>query len=230
MTTDPLIHFLQHHPFTPDAIEAIDDGKMYLGILLKDGRYGVCAKLRESFNAHELNMNQPDIANIHHRIFLVAYYNACFNTEKLPAGKDIFASFDFSVYKNITMIGYFVSLVKKFQEQQIPLKIHDLYHEGPEVREAELKDEDLNTADAVILTSTSLFNNTFTSLYEQVHPDADIFLLGPSTILSQELFQLSKIKTLCGTIFANNITELRQRIQLGNGYQEFGKLGRKTCI
>jgi hypothetical protein len=228
--SDPLIYFLEQYPLNLNSIKDIADGEKYLGIELDTGGLGVCAKLQETFRVSDLDLTHPDPKQNSHRIFLIAYYNALFNTEDLPLGQDIFDSVNFKAYSNIVMIGHFVSLAKKFKQECIPLSIFDLYDTSSAVTDLSKREEHLSEASAIILSSTTLFNQTFSEMQSHFHPNADVFMLGPSTILHNDMVKFSNIKGLCGTIFFQKKEVLFQKILEGGGYQSFGKLGRKTCI
>jgi hypothetical protein len=227
---DPLVYFLEHYPVDLKSIKDIADGEKYLGIELYTGGLGVCAKLRENFKVTDLNLSNPDLTQNAHRIFLIAYYNALFNSEQLPQGQDIFDSVDFKAYSNIVMIGHFVSLAKKFEKEEIPLRIFDLYDTSSVVTDLNKREEYLSKASAIILSSTTLFNQTFSEMQSHFNPKADVYMLGPSTILHEDMSKYANIKGLCGTIFYKEKEELFSRIRSDGGYQDFGKLGRKTCL
>ncbi|MFC2152992.1 Rossmann-like domain-containing protein [Bacteroidota bacterium] len=48
-------------------------------------------------------------------------------------------------------------------------------------------------ADALILSSTSVFNNTFLDLINATKSNCDMYTLGPSTILNKEMFQYRQL-------------------------------------
>ncbi|MCK5171473.1 MAG: hypothetical protein KAQ75_16455, partial [Bacteroidales bacterium] len=76
-------------------------------------------------------------------------------------------------------------------------------------------------ADALILSSTSVFNNTFLDLVNATNDHCDIYTLGPSTILHKEMFQYRNIKLLFGSVFELNDLNTIKIIQKGGGTKQF---------
>ena len=85
-------------------------------------------------------------------------------------------------------------------------------------------------ADVLILSSTSVFNNTFSNLVEATNDHCDIYTLGPSTILNKEMFYYRNIKLLFGSIFEPNDINTLKIIQQGGGTKQFMPFMKKVFL
>ncbi|MCG6948395.1 MAG: DUF364 domain-containing protein [Acidobacteria bacterium] len=72
----------------------------------------------------------------------------------------------------------------------------------------EAMDDLLPQADVVAVTATTLANHTLPTIMACVRPDAFVMLLGPSTPLTQTLFQFG-FEVLCGTVVDDPETVVR---------------------
>jgi uncharacterized protein (DUF4213/DUF364 family) len=119
------------------------------------------------------------------------------------------------------MIGFFQSLVKKFDNERIDLTIFDKTVQDDKLTDMSDQFTEIAKADALILSSTSVFNNTFLDLINATKDNCDIYTLGPSTILNKEMFQYRNIKFLFGSIFEPNDVNTLKIIQQGGGTKQF---------
>lgn len=207
-------------------VKNVETGERYVAVMNKDGNIGVCAIIGNEIN--NINVQQPDLENISDRIFLTAYYNSVFNVanENYKTG-DIVENIDFAKYKNIVMIGYFFPIVERLQKLNIEVSVFDLRNQEVTIP-MEKQKEYLQGADAVILTATSIFNNTF---YEIVsNTKADVFILGPSSILSKFFFNFNNVKAIFGSIFDANDNRILKAVKDGMGTRQFLKYGQKVVL
>lgn len=219
---EPIRHFFEKYGFDSGLIKQSAVGERYTGIMLNNGNIGVCATLQNEIRVRPENLKNPDLKRPDHRIIMNTYYNALLNYDngEYP-NADIFEKLDFKKYNNIVMIGYFRTLVKKFEDEQIPLTIFDKA-EDDEILTC-MKDQKmfLEKADCVILSGTTIFNSTFLDITETTKKDADIFLLGPSNILHNDMFRYRNIKIVFGSIFQQNDMEVIEIINNGGGTPDF---------
>ena len=191
-------------------------------MFLKNGNIGVCATLDNYINVDILDLRFPDLKNIQHRIVLNAYFNATYNYDNLyDTTIDIFNKIEFKKYNTIAMIGFFRSLVEKFENEKIDLKIFDKAEEDNKLTNMSEQLIEVAKADALILSSTTIFNNTFTDIINSTNEDCDIYTLGPSTILNSEMFRYRNIKFLFGSVFDLNDINTIKIIQNGGGTKQF---------
>lgn len=219
---EPIEYFFEKYGIDLKSINQIVCGEKYVAVLLKNGKVGVCATLNNYVNIDARDLKIPDLKNIQHRIVLNAYLNAVYNYQnKYDTTIDIFDEINFKKYNKIVMIGFFQSLVKKFEDKKIDLKIFDKAVQDDKLTDMSEQITEIAKADALILSSTSVFNNTFLDLINATNENCDIYTLGPSTILSKEMFQYRNIKFLFGSIFEPNDVNTLKIIQHGGGTKQF---------
>jgi uncharacterized protein (DUF4213/DUF364 family) len=228
---EPIEYLFEKYGIDLQNIKNIICGDKYVAVVLKNGNIGVCATLGNFVNIEPRDLQFPDIKNIAHRIVLNAYLNALFNySNTYNTAIDIFDKIDFKKYRNIVMIGFFKSLVEKFERDNIQLTIFD-----KEVKDTQLTDMSLqlnlvSQADALILTSTSVFNNTFLELVSATKDSCDVFTLGPSTIMHDEMFLYRNVKLLFGSVFDPNDILTLKIIEAGGGTKQFMPYMKKVFL
>lgn len=225
---DPIEHFLSVTGFDAGEILKVSAGAKYAAVMLKNGHIGVCATLGRNVNADLPGTNISDISN---RILLNAYFNAKLNySNEEVFENDIFDEIDFSGYKNIVMVGFFGSLIEKFNSCNIPVEIFDPAKQSPEIACMEKQISSVSNAGAIILTSTSVFNGTFIKKTSEAPAGCDIFLLGPSGTLHRHMFSPPNIKMVFGALFEPFDEKVLQIIEKGYGTPHFSKYMKKVFI
>lgn len=219
---EPISHFLNKAGFDRTKIADWVIGDMYLGLINTDGNVGVCATLGTTMDDSLFHTGKPDIGNPVHRIILNAWFNSIYNYERSYDNiTDIFDSIDFSQKKRIVMVGYFESLYKKFSKAGIDLKVFDIQKQSTVLSELSGFGNSLSECNTLILTGTTIFNNTFTEIIEQTSDNCTIYLLGPSNILSEDMFLYKNIKLVFGSIFRNGDKRVFEKIAEGHGTRGF---------
>ncbi|MFK5854966.1 MAG: DUF364 domain-containing protein [Bacteroidota bacterium] len=228
---EPIIHYYNKLGINTTKIKEIICGDKYVAVLLKNGNIGVCSTLQNGINITINDLKTFDISLNSHRVVAIAYFNALLNYKRnYPKQIDIFNEIDFSRFKNIVMIGYFGSLTDKFKNASINLSIFDLKNDNNKVVDIDKQKEFLTKADVVILTSTSVFNNTFIDIVNTTSTNCIIYTLGPSTILDPDMFKYNNVHTIFGSVFKNNDMELLEIIRNGGGTKKFLHLMEKVCF
>ncbi|MCK5823429.1 MAG: hypothetical protein KAG95_05455 [Bacteroidales bacterium] len=211
-------------------IQKIVYGDKYTAVVLKNGNIGLCANLNNKVYILPKDFETPDFNNFGHRILLNAYFNAEFNyLNKYDKILDIFDGIDFEKYNELVMIGYFKPLLKKFKKNNIKISIFDLYSRDDVITPMERQPVYVKKADAIILTSTSIFNNTFLDIVNNSN-NCDIFLLGPSSIMHPEILEYKNVKTVFGSVFEKNDHNVLDIIKDGFGTQYFLPYGKKVSL
>ncbi|MDZ7737791.1 MAG: DUF364 domain-containing protein [Bacteroidales bacterium] len=219
---EPVKHFYSLVGFDRKRIREWVIGDKYTGIMNTDGYLGVCATLGTVMDDGLFSYGEPDISNPCHRIILNAYFNSICNYKNLyEERRDIFDSIDFQNHKRIVMIGYFESLYRKFTEKNIALEVFDIQKESHILSDISAMERSLSDAGSIILTGTTIFNNTFNDIISIVPAGCNIFLLGPSNILSEEMFRYPGIKVVFGSVFEKNDSRVLQKIAEGSGTRGF---------
>ncbi len=228
---DPLLQFHSIYKYDRSAIASLVAGEKYVGVMLRDGRIGVCSTLQTRVAKEDTEMTRPDLGRHAHRIIYNAYLNARLNYDAaIEDRKDIFDHHSFGAEDQVVMIGYFRPLVKKFQDAGIPLSIFDLMDEDDILSPPEHLHQSLQHASKVILTSTSIANGTFEGIVQQTARDCEVFLLGPSSVLHSDLLVYRNIKRIYGALFGRYDTRVLDLITAGHGTQSFMKYGQKVNI
>jgi uncharacterized protein (DUF4213/DUF364 family) len=219
---EPIEYFFEKYGIDLKGINQIVCGEKYVAVLLRNGQVGVCATLDNYVNIDIRDLKLADVKNVQHRIVLNAYFNAMFNYQNVyDTTSDIFDKIDFKKYNKIVMTGFFRSLVKKFENDKIDLTIFDKAEDDEKLTDMSEQIAEVAKADALILSSTSVFNNTFIDLVNATKDTCDIYTLGPSTILNKEMFQYRNIKFLFGSIFVPNDINTLKIVQQGGGTKQF---------
>ena len=228
--TEPLEFLLSKYKFETKKIEKISTGKKYTAVLLKNGNIGVCANLGNKIIPEKSIYSNYDLTNFSHRIVLNAYLNSLLNySNNYQNSADIFDVIDFKKYNKIVMLGFFKPVLKKFDDAGIPITIFDLSKHDSALTPLSEKYPILQEANAIILTSTSIFNTTFINSINSTNDSCEIFLLGPSSIMTKELFDYKNIKMIFGSTFGKYDHRILKIIQNDGGTKDFLKFGNK-CI
>lgn len=224
---EPLELLFGKYGFEIDRIKKIVTGIKYTAIMLTNGNIGVCANLGYAINTEKSNYTNLDLKNYSHRIVLNAYFTALLNYAVKYKIGDIFEEIEFNKFNNIAMIGLFKPLVEIFQRYGIPLTVFDYKKSDTILTSMSEQEQTLEKADAVILTSTSIFNLTFTNILDDINENCSVFMLGPSSIMDRNILQYKNIKIIFGATFNKFDEQVLKIINNDGGTRKFLKLGQK---
>ncbi|HNV52337.1 MAG TPA: DUF364 domain-containing protein, partial [Tenuifilaceae bacterium] len=143
---------------------------------------------------------------------------------------DIFEVINFEKYRSIVMIGYFGSLVKKFENKNITIYAFDLDQLEMPVLPMEQQTEYLKKSDCVIVTSTSIANGTLSSIIKNTPLNSDVYMLGPSTPMDNSFFEYPQVKGLFGSVFRPNDNDTLSTIYSGGGTRQFIQFMQKVYM
>ena len=229
--TEPLEFLLSKYKFEINKIENISTGLRYTAVLLKNGNIGVCANLGHKINPALNNYSNIDLKNFSHRIVLNAYFNALLNySHSSNSDVDIFDAVDFKKYKKVVMLGFIKPVVKIFHKLNIPISIFDFQKEDPVLTPISEQKKLLKEADAIILTSTSIFNNSFLDSINATNDNCDIFMIGPSSIMTPEILEYKNIKMIFGATFDKSDDRVLKIIREDGGTRKFLKFDNKGIL
>ncbi len=225
---EPLTYFFNKYGFEKDIIERVVFGARYVAVMLDNGRIGVCATLGEKFNLTEAECQNLDLKNHHHRVFLNAYFNALLNyRQKNFLTGDILDLVDFKKFRNIVMVGYFRPVVEKMQKAGINLHIFDLRDQEISLPLQEMNAY-LQNSDAAIVSATTVYNNTFVDICKNTR--GKIYLLGPSALMDDYLFECQNVSAIFGSLFQPYDERVMSIIEQDLGTRHFLKLGKKMVV
>jgi len=222
---EPISHFFENAGFDPSKIRRYALGEKFAGIMITDGRIGICAVLDACVdNAILKGRKKPDLTDHGHRVILNSYFNAIYNYNgNLPDNSDIINRVDLSVFKDIVMVGYFESLILKLKGKGISFRVYDKDKsiQADDLSPIDKLPEALAKADAVIITGSSVANNTFSYLVNKTGKNCSVFLLGPSNILHPDMFKYKNIKVVFGSVFERYDNRILDLIEEGHGVKSF---------
>jgi uncharacterized protein (DUF4213/DUF364 family) len=227
---DILKFLFEQCPFEPCKLKATAIGDKYVGIMLQDGNIGVCAALNQLISELPVEvLSNPNLKKYEHRVIVNAWVNACLNYTQKPTGNgDIFEAVHFDAFETIVMVGYFGSLASKFYEKGLKLTIFDLNEHEEPVEPIDNQKQYLQKADCLILTSSSLANDTYQNLLCNINAKCKVYLLGPSTPFTNILVDKLAITGLFGARFMPFDSDVLQVIEQGKGTKSF--LGRMEKV
>lgn len=229
--TEPLEFLLSKYKFKIGKIENISTGLRYTAVLLKNGNIRVCANLGHKIDPEKNNYLTTDLKNFSHRIVINAYFNALLNySHSSNSTVDIFQAIDFEKYKKIVMLGFIKPVVEKFHKLSIPISVFDFQKKYPVLTPIFEQKKLLKEADAIILTSTSIFNATFLDSINATNDNCDIFMMGPSSIMTPELLEYKNIKMIFGATFNKSDNRVLKIIREDGGTRKFLKFENKGVL
>lgn len=220
-STDILQQLWQEYPFSEHLLQRLVCGDKYVAVVLTNGNIGVCATLGTEVVPDKSMLSAPNFGSISHRILVCAWINACANYTLPASSGDIFDAIAFARFSRIAMVGYFGSLVKKFTDAGLAVDVFDLDESEKPVLPLAKQQEYLAAADALIVTSTTIFNGTLGALLAMVRPVCAVYMLGPSTPLCSAMLDIPNVKALFGSRFKPSDERVLTQIAIGGGTRSF---------
>lgn len=148
----------------------------------------------------------------------------------LPADEDnniMSKKFKIGKGRKVAMVGFFGPLVRNFEKMGVSLEILDISR-GLGQKKAFynlLK----NWAQVLLLTSTSVLNNSTEEILANVGDNAKTVMLGPSTPMSAQAFEHLPVHMLAGTVPIEKEKTLKA-IRHGMGTPVLHKYSRKVFL
>jgi len=134
--------------------------------------------------------------------------------------------FEIQANTRVAMVGLFDPLVKMFAAQQVEVKIIDEFRGlgQKDVFYARL----IDWADVLILTSTTILNNSAEEILKYAGRGLKTVLLGPSTPMVPEAFVHLPVHMLAGAV-ALDQTRILKAVRHGTGARMLNLYGKKVC-
>jgi uncharacterized protein (DUF4213/DUF364 family) len=228
---EPILYFFNKYKFDSSLISKIITGECFTAVELKNGRIGLCSNTSHKVNPAKIDLKKLQPETIEQRIILNAYYNAVFNYQQEYAlEKDVFDFVDFSQYKNMVMIGYFESTYNKFVNAGLKVSVFDIDKTDPALVPLSHELDFVRKADAILMTATTIANNTFFDLVNNTKEGCDIFLTGPSSIMHPDMFNYKNIRAILGSVFNDHDQQVLDAIEKGGCTRDFIRFGRKVVF
>ena len=228
-------------------IEILSLGLGYTAVTTSDGGMGVAYTCFDSKNTCSVIKNYHDYEgrpavdllekiksmNTIERSMALALINALNYEEALLLPKDknndiMFDKFNIGKGTRVAMVGFFGPLVKIFKERDVLLEIIDIARCLG--RKEDFYEKLGSWADILLLTSTSILNNTTEEILGTVGRDVKAILLGPSTPMVAEAFGHLPVHMLAGTVPLEKEKVLKA-IRHGTGTPVIHRFSRKSfCL
>jgi uncharacterized protein len=149
---------------------------------------------------------------------------------ELPEDEDnslMFERFKIGRGRRVAMVGYFGPLVRNFEQKGVSLEILDTSRGLGHKEEFYKKLK--NWAQVLLLTSTSILNNSTEEILANVAEKVKTVMLGPSTPMVAEAFRHLPVAMLAGTVPIDKEKTLKA-IRHGMGTPVLHKYSRKAFL
>ena len=154
-------------------------------------------------------------------------YKAAFDLPEDDDNRIMFEKFEIGQGRRVAMVGYFGPLVRSFEDQGVALEILDISR-GLGTKEAfykKLKD----WAQVLLLTSTSILNNSTEEILAHAGENVRTVMLGPSTPMAAPAFEHLPVHMLAGTVPVDQDKTLKA-VRHGMGTPVLHKHSRKVFL
>jgi hypothetical protein len=154
-------------------------------------------------------------------------YNEALNLPEDDNNKIMFSKLKISKGRKIAMVGFFGPLVRHFEKMEVSLEILDISR-GLGQKE-EFYDKLKNWAQVILLTSTSVLNNSTEEILAHAAEKVKTVMLGPSTPMVPEAFEHLPVHMLAGTVPVDKEMTLKA-IRHGMGTPVLHRYSRKVFL
>ena len=154
-------------------------------------------------------------------------YKAALDLPEDDNNRIMFEKFEIGQGRRVAMVGYFGPLVRSFEDQGVALEILDISR-GLGTKEAfykKLKD----WAQVLLLTSTSILNNSTEEILAHAGENVRTVMLGPSTPMAAPAFEHLPVHMLAGTVPIDTEKTLKA-VRHGMGTPVLHKHSRKVFL
>jgi uncharacterized protein (DUF4213/DUF364 family) len=228
------------------TVEILSIGLGYTAVTTSDGGIGLsytyfgdkksCMVLNkhidyEGKSADQL-LEKIKSENTVERSMALALINALNYTEALNLPEDddnkiMFDKFKIGKDRKVAMVGFFGPLVRNFEKMGVSLEILDLSRGFGKKKEFYNKLK--NWAQVLMLTSTSVLNNSTEEILVQAAEKVKTVMLGPSTPMVPEAFEHLPVHMLAGTVPVDKEMTLKA-IRHGMGTPVLHRYSRKVFL
>ncbi len=154
----------------------------------------------------------------------------------IKRGVDAFDDLRMPEDAHVTVIGALVPILKALKKREKPFSI--LENDIRTLKEDELEfyvppekaDAAIRRADVLVVTGTTLINDTLEGILKNAKKNADVMVVGPTASMLPDAF-FNRGVTSVGGIIVNNPDELLDILaEGGSGYHFFGKSADRVVI
>ena len=227
-------------------IEVLCLGLGYTAVTLSDGGIGLSYTHFEDkkscllLNKHIDYEGQPALQLLEkiksdhpvERSMALALVNALNHKYALEYPEDrknqiMFDQFNIGAGTRVAMVGFIGPLVDVLKQKNARVEVMDASRGMGEKSDFYAKLE--VWADVLLLTSTSILNNTTEEILQNVHPKVKTIMLGPSTPMVAAVFEHLPVHMLAGTVPIDKANILKA-IRHGMGTPVLQKFSRKSYL
>jgi uncharacterized protein (DUF4213/DUF364 family) len=227
-------------------VEILSIGLGYTAVTTSDGGIGLsytyfgdkksCMVLNKHIDYEDISadllLEKIKSDNTVERSMALALINALNYKDSLNLPEDhdnkiMFEKFKIGRDRRVAMVGYFPPLVRIFEEMGVSLEILDSSR-GLGKKEA-FYDKLKNWAQVLLLTSTSLLNNSTEEILAHAGQNLKSIMLGPSTPMAADAFEHLPVHMLAGTVPVDKEKTLKA-IRHGMGTPVLHKYSRKVFL
>lgn len=228
------------------TVDQVSIGPGYTAVTTSDGGIGIAAT---HLPPDGKIVTPPDMAPYHgrpaakllscilagdpmHRAAALALINALNHSSTLQIPEDpentvLFNRFGILTGARVAMVGYFPPLVRLLEEEKVPLSIID---NARRIGNHETFYRQLESwADVLLLTATSIVNNTTEKVLSHTGPRLKTIILGPSTPMLPAAFSHLPVHMLAGTAITDRSAAL-EIARTGGGTRELKPFSRKIFV
>ena len=227
-------------------VELLCLGLGYTAVTLPDGGIGLSYTHFEDkqscmlLNRHIDYEEQPAIQLLEkiksdhpvERSMALALVNALNYKDALEFPEDkknqiMFDQFNIGDGTRVAMVGFIGPLVELLKQKQAAVEVLDASRNLGHKDDLYAKLD--NWADVLVLTSTSILNNTTEEILQHVSPAVKTVMLGPSTPMVAEAFDHLPVHMLAGTVPVDKANVLKA-IRHGMGTPVLQRFSRKSYL
>lgn len=155
---------------------------------------------------------------------------------ELRRGIDAFDANDFRPDDRTVVVGAFVPFLKELKRRRLPFLVLEKdpdtlkAEEMPFYRPAETAREVVPQADVLLVTGTTLLNDTLEDLLSWARPDARVTVVGPTVGALPDAFLKRGADILGGVKITDADAFLDLLAEGGSGYHFFGRVAEKVVL
>jgi uncharacterized protein len=227
-------------------VESVSIGLGYTAVTTSDGGIGIaytyvnqrgCCSMNRDYRDYEGGLAIELLAKIKssdplHRSMGLALVNALNHQRASALPEDAsdrlwMDTFGIASETRIAMVGLFRPLLKLFQDRGAMVEVLDDFQGvgEPQVFYEKLKD----WTQVLVLTSTSILNDSTEDILGRLAPDVKVVMIGPSTPLIADVFSHLPVHLLAGTVPVNK-TGVLKAIRHGVGTPVIHRFSRKVYL
>lgn len=135
------------------------------------------------------------------RAICLATINALTNIEGCGQGADVFEQISINTGDRVAMIGLIEPVAAMLMKKGCDVSVYEHREvDHPLVQDPETMGWTCSQADIVIITATSIINNTFKDIIKNLGKSREVILMGPSTPMAKERFLSTPVTYLAGSV------------------------------